>query len=100
MQRRLRRVSSHFHVGAVEAAYQAMPDTVDQPPPSDDSQHEDRDEAIQNPNTGPHTKQGTFGVRRRQGNEIAWWANPQIAPIGVAKELWEATLLRVQRSGR
>jgi hypothetical protein len=32
-----------------------------------------------------------------QGNEIAWWANFQITPIEAAKELWEATRLRVQR---
>ena len=29
----------------------------------------------------------------RHGNEIAWWANLQIAPIETAKELWQATLL-------
>ena len=29
----------------------------------------------------------------RRGNEIAWWANVQIAPIEVAKELWQSTLL-------
>jgi hypothetical protein len=29
----------------------------------------------------------------RHGNEIAWWANVQIAPIETAKELWQATLL-------
>ncbi len=27
----------------------------------------------------------------RQGNEIAWWANVQIAPAGVAKSLWQAS---------
>jgi hypothetical protein len=27
------------------------------------------------------------------GNEVAWWANVQIAPIEAAKELWQATLL-------
>jgi hypothetical protein len=32
----------------------------------------------------------------RQGNEIAWWANLQIAPIEAAKKLWDATRLRVQ----
>jgi ERF superfamily len=32
----------------------------------------------------------------RQGNEIAWWANLQIAPIEAAKELWTATRLRVK----
>jgi hypothetical protein len=29
----------------------------------------------------------------RHGNEIAWWANLQIAPIEVARELWQTTLL-------
>jgi ERF superfamily protein len=29
----------------------------------------------------------------RHGNEIAWWANVQIAPIEAASELWHATLL-------
>jgi hypothetical protein len=29
----------------------------------------------------------------RHGNEIAWWANVQIAPIEAASELWQATLL-------
>jgi len=28
----------------------------------------------------------------RHGNEIAWWANVQIAPIEAASELWQATL--------
>jgi hypothetical protein len=32
-----------------------------------------------------------------RGNEIAWWANVQIAPIVVAKELWQATLLGSDR---
>jgi ERF superfamily len=31
-----------------------------------------------------------------QGNEIAWWANLQITPIEAAKELWDATRLRVK----
>src|ERR1700676_2219123 len=30
----------------------------------------------------------------RHGNEMAWWANLQIAPIEVATELWAATLLQ------
>jgi hypothetical protein len=30
----------------------------------------------------------------RHGNEIAWWANLQIAPIETARELWAATLLQ------
>src|SRR6202171_5952062 len=30
----------------------------------------------------------------RHGNEMAWWANLQIAPIEVARELWAATLLQ------
>jgi hypothetical protein len=34
----------------------------------------------------------------RQGNESGWWANVQIAPLGVAKELWETTLLQVHRA--
>jgi hypothetical protein len=29
----------------------------------------------------------------RNGNERAWWANVQIAPIEAAKEFWNATLL-------
>lgn len=29
----------------------------------------------------------------RYGNEIAWWANLQIAPTEVAKDLWQTTLL-------
>jgi hypothetical protein len=34
----------------------------------------------------------------RHGNEMAWWANVQIAPIRVAKELWETTLIHAHRS--
>jgi hypothetical protein len=34
----------------------------------------------------------------RHGNEAAWWANVQIAPIEVAKQLWEASLLQVHRA--
>jgi hypothetical protein len=30
----------------------------------------------------------------RHGNERAWWANLQIAPLKVASELWAATLLQ------
>jgi hypothetical protein len=30
----------------------------------------------------------------RHGNEMAWWANLQIAPLEVARELWGATLLQ------
>ncbi len=30
----------------------------------------------------------------RHGNEMAWWANLQIAPLETARELWEATLLQ------
>jgi hypothetical protein len=30
----------------------------------------------------------------RHGNEMAWWANLQIAPLAVASQLWEATLLQ------
>jgi hypothetical protein len=29
----------------------------------------------------------------RHGNEVAWWANLQIAPIEAAKQFWQATLL-------
>ncbi|HWJ20286.1 MAG TPA: hypothetical protein VNR65_16340, partial [Geobacterales bacterium] len=28
------------------------------------------------------------------GNEIAWWANVQIAPIELAKDLWQESLDR------
>jgi hypothetical protein len=34
----------------------------------------------------------------RYGNEAGWWANVQIAPIEVAKQLWEATLFQVHHS--
>ena len=34
----------------------------------------------------------------RHGNEAAWWANVQIAPLAVAKELWMATLFQQDRS--
>jgi hypothetical protein len=34
----------------------------------------------------------------RQGNESGWWANLQIAPLRVARELWETTLLQVHRA--
>jgi hypothetical protein len=30
----------------------------------------------------------------RHGNEMAWWANLQIAPLETARELWEATTLQ------
>jgi hypothetical protein len=36
----------------------------------------------------------------RHGNEIAWWANVQIAPIEAAKEFWNATLLGSDGSPR
>jgi hypothetical protein len=36
----------------------------------------------------------------RHGNEIAWWANVQIAPIEAAKEFWNATLLGSDASPR
>ena len=36
----------------------------------------------------------------RQGNESGWWANVQIAPLRVARELWETTLLQVHRAHR
>jgi ERF superfamily len=35
----------------------------------------------------------------RHGNEVAWWANVQIAPIAVAKELWTATLFQEDGPG-
>jgi hypothetical protein len=28
----------------------------------------------------------------RHGNELAWWASMQLAPIQIARELWDATL--------
>ena len=31
----------------------------------------------------------------RHGNEMAWWANLQIAPLETARELWEATTLHI-----
>ena len=35
----------------------------------------------------------------RHGNEMAWWANLQIAPLETARELWEATTLQsIQRA--
>ena len=34
----------------------------------------------------------------RHGNEAAWWANVQISPITVAKELWKATLSGKRRT--
>jgi hypothetical protein len=34
----------------------------------------------------------------RHGNEVAWWNNVQIAPIEVAKDLWQLTLLRPDTS--
>jgi hypothetical protein len=27
----------------------------------------------------------------RHGNEANWWANMQVAPLPIAKELWEAS---------
>src|SRR5438045_9504680 len=30
----------------------------------------------------------------RHGDEMAWWANLQMAPLEAAKELWSATLLQ------
>jgi hypothetical protein len=33
----------------------------------------------------------------RYGNESAWWANVQIVPMAVAKELWMATLFQQDR---
>jgi hypothetical protein len=36
----------------------------------------------------------------RQGNEMAWWANLQIAPIETARELWAATLLQADPASK
>jgi ERF superfamily len=36
----------------------------------------------------------------RQGNEAAWWANLQIAPVDTAKELWRTTTLDHLPMGR
>jgi hypothetical protein len=30
----------------------------------------------------------------RNGNEMAWWANVQVAPIEAAKDLWDTTVCR------
>ena len=35
----------------------------------------------------------------RHGNELAWWANLQVAPIEVARDLWGVTLLQQESSG-
>jgi hypothetical protein len=160
---------------AVEAAYQAVLDAVDQQPLPDEPQRDNRDQAAQSPHAGrpkvqapsangnalkdePSTlelvspRRKTIRIRdkahlafvaaqnclvcqrspcdahhlkfaqprslgrkvsdeftvplcrehhqqlHRHGNEAGWWANVQIAPIEVAKELWEATLLQVDRS--
>ena len=34
----------------------------------------------------------------REGNEANWWANMQVAPLPIAKELWEASQIRATRS--
>ena len=34
----------------------------------------------------------------RHGNEVAWWNNVQVAPIGVARDLWHMTLHHVDPS--
>jgi hypothetical protein len=36
----------------------------------------------------------------RHGNEMAWWANVQIAPIEAAKELWNETLFKNSQDSR
>ncbi len=36
----------------------------------------------------------------RRGNEMAWWANLQIAPLETARELWEATTLQANPRAR
>jgi hypothetical protein len=33
----------------------------------------------------------------RYGNETAWWANLQIVPTEAAKDLWQTTLLPINR---
>jgi hypothetical protein len=35
----------------------------------------------------------------RHGNEMAWWANLQIAPLETARELWETTTLALEPRG-
>lgn len=35
----------------------------------------------------------------RHGNEMAWWANLQIAPLEAARELWEASALQADPEG-
>jgi hypothetical protein len=34
----------------------------------------------------------------RHGNEKAWWANMQISPLPIAKELWDASPVQIERS--
>jgi len=34
----------------------------------------------------------------RHGNEANWWANVQVAPLPIAKELWEASQIHATRS--
>jgi len=34
----------------------------------------------------------------RRGNEKAWWANLQIAPLEAARELWKVTMLQVDQT--
>src|SRR5450631_1831973 len=36
----------------------------------------------------------------RNGNEMAWWANVQVAPIEPARDLWDATIGRSGFAGR
>jgi hypothetical protein len=36
----------------------------------------------------------------RSGNEMAWWANVQVAPIEAAKDFWDATIGRSGFAGR
>ena len=33
----------------------------------------------------------SYRVSVARGNEKAWWANLQIAPLDIAKQLWEAS---------
>jgi hypothetical protein len=169
---------------AVEAAYQAVLDAVDQQPLPDQSQRDDRDQAAQSPHAGgpkvqapyangsaltdaaepPHHEPSTLELvnpRRktirirekahlafvaaqpclvcqrspcdahhlkfaqprslgrkvsdeftvplcrdhhqhlhRPGDEIAWWANLQIAPLKMAKKLWDATQVQLSAVAR
>jgi hypothetical protein len=34
----------------------------------------------------------------REGNEANWWSNMQVAPLPIAKELWDASQVHATRS--